>query len=39
MLKQKGIQINTKWDSCAKICEDDERWNLLKISDKKRYFN
>ena len=39
LLKHKGIQISTKWDSCVKLCEEDERWNLLKISDKKRYFN
>lgn len=38
LLKNKQINSNTKWDVCIKLCEDDERWNLLKISDKKRYF-
>lgn len=32
------VNINTKWDACIKLCEDDERWNLLKMSDKKKYF-
>lgn len=39
LLKQKFIGANTKWDSCIKLCEDDDRWQLLKISDKKKYFN
>lgn len=38
LLKQKLIGVNTKWDACIKLCEDDERWSLLKISDKKRYY-
>ncbi len=39
MLRQKLIGVNTKWDACIKLCEDDDRWQLLKISDKKKYFN
>jgi len=39
LLKKKTININTKWDICIQLCEDDDRWNLLKMSDKKRYFN
>jgi len=39
LLKGKLIGVTTKWDSCIKICEDDDRWQLLKISDKKKYFN
>ena len=39
LLKQKLININTKWDVCIQLCEDDDRWNLLKISEKKKYFN
>lgn len=35
----KLIGVTTKWDSCIKLCEDDPRWQLLKISDKKKYFN
>ena len=38
LLKQKFIGVSTKWDSCIKLCEDDDRWQLLKISDKKKYF-
>ncbi len=38
LLKNKMVSVNTKWDSCIKICEDDERWQLLKMSDKKKYF-
>lgn len=38
LLKSKMINTNTKWDSCIKLCEDDDRWNLLKMSDKKKYF-
>ena len=38
LLKQKLIGVNTKWDACIKLCEDDPRWTLLKISDKKRYY-
>ena len=38
LLKQKLIGVNTKWDACIKLCEDDDRWQLLKISDKKRYY-
>ena len=38
LLKSKLINTNTKWDVCIKLCEDDERWNLLKMSDKKKYF-
>lgn len=38
LLKQKSININTKWDVCIQLCEDDERWNLLKMSEKKKYF-
>ena len=38
LLKNKMININTKWDVCIKLCEDDDRWNLLKTSDKKKYF-
>lgn len=29
---------NTKWDACMKICEDEPAWGLLKIRDKKNYF-
>ena len=39
LLKQKLIGVNTKWDACIKLCEDDDRWQLLKISDKKRYYS
>jgi pre-mRNA-processing factor 40 len=39
LLRQKLIAVSTKWDSCIKLCEDDPRWQLLKISDKKKYFN
>lgn len=39
LLKMKLIGVTTKWDSCIKLCEDDPRWQLLKISDKKKYFN
>lgn len=39
LLRQKLIGVNTKWDSCIKLCEDDDRWQLLKVSDKKKYFN
>ena len=39
LLKQKLIGVSTKWDACIKLCEDDERWQLLKISDKKRYYS
>ena len=38
LLKEKLIGVSTKWDACIKLCEDDERWSLLKISDKKRYY-
>ena len=38
LLKQKSININTKWDVCIQLCEDDDRWNLLKMSEKKKYF-
>lgn len=38
LLKNKLIGVNTKWDVCIKLCEDDQRWNLLKMSDKKKYF-
>lgn len=38
LLKNKMVNANTKWDACIKLCEDDERWNLLKMSDKKKYF-
>lgn len=38
LLKQKLIGVNTKWDACIKLCEDDDRWQLLKISDKKKYY-
>lgn len=38
LLKQKFIGVNTKWDACIKLCEDDDRWSLLKISDKKKYY-
>lgn len=39
LLKAKSVNANTKWDSCIKLCEDDDRWQLLKISDKKKYYN
>jgi hypothetical protein len=39
LLKHKCINATTKWDACIKLCEDDDRWQLLKISDKKKYFN
>lgn len=39
LFKQKLIGVSTKWDACMKLCEDDDRWQLLKISDKKKYFN
>lgn len=32
------INHNTKWDACMKICEDEPVWGLLKISEKKKYF-
>lgn len=38
LFKNKMINVNTKWDVCIKLCEDDDRWNLLKTSDKKRFF-
>ena len=38
LLKQKRIGVSTKWDACIKLCEDDDRWQLLKISDKKKYY-
>ena len=38
LLKQKLIGVSTKWDACIKLCEDDDRWQLLKISEKKRYY-
>lgn len=38
LFKQKLIGVNTKWDACIKLCEDDDRWQLLKISDKKKYY-
>lgn len=38
LLKQKLIGVSTKWDACIKLCEDDDRWQLLKISDKKKYY-
>lgn len=38
MLKHKMINHNTKWDACMKICEDEQAWGLLKISEKKKYF-
>lgn len=38
LLKHKLIGVNTKWDACIKLCEDDDRWQLLKISDKKKYY-
>jgi hypothetical protein len=39
LLKSKSVGINTKWDACITLCEDDDRWNLLKMSEKKKYFN
>ena len=38
LLKHKLIGVNTKWDACIKLCEEDDRWQLLKISDKKKYY-
>ena len=38
LLKQKLVGVNTKWDSCIKLCEDDDRWQLLGTSTKKRYY-
>lgn len=38
LLKSKMVNTNTKWDACTKLCEEDERWNLLKTSDKKKYY-
>ena len=38
LLKQKLIGVSTKWDACIKLCEDDDRWQLLKISDKNKYY-
>lgn len=39
LLKSKSITVNTKWDACIKLCEDDDRWNLLpRMADKKKYF-
>jgi hypothetical protein len=38
LLKNKLVNVNTKWDACIKLCEDDDRWNPLKTSDKKKYF-
>lgn len=38
MLKHKMIMENTKWDACMKICEDEPAWGLLKIRDKKNYY-
>ena len=39
LFKAKGVSVNTKWESCIKLCEDDERWDLMRVSDKKRLFN
>ena len=39
LFKAKGVSVYTKWESCIKMCEDDTRWNLIRISDKKRLFN
>lgn len=38
LLKSKQINVNTKWDVAIKLCDDDERWDLLKKSEKKQYF-
>ncbi len=39
LLKNKFVDVNCKWNMCIKLCQDDERWELLKISEKKKYFN
>jgi hypothetical protein len=38
LLKSKSVNLQTKWESCVKLCEDDERWGLLKVSDKNKFF-
>lgn len=38
LLRDKNVNVNTKWDGCMKLCEEDDRWKAVKISEKKRIF-
>lgn len=38
LLKDKAVNVNVKWDACIKLCEEDDRWKVLKISEKKKIY-
>jgi hypothetical protein len=38
LLRDKSVNLNTKWDACVKLCEEEDRWKALKTSEKKRIF-
>jgi len=38
LLREKNVNVNTKWDACQALCGEDERWRVLKTSEKKTIF-
>lgn len=32
LLREKHVNVNTKWDAVQNLCGEDERWRALKTS-------